>query len=286
MGAAILRRLILALFTVAVGGFIAAMLARYAPGFETDERQLDPRLSRESVAALAAQHEQERNIFRYYVQYTGAMLHGQFGNSRSLNRPVRDLLLERSGVTVALVAKGMALAWLSALLLALLNFILCSRLFNIPVTLANGTLLCLPAAVVALLSVILGKPGYLAIALILLPKVYSYLYKSVEAARQMPHIVTARAKGLSESRVLLWHVVPVIRREIFALAGVSISMAISAAIPVEALCSIPGLGQLAWQSALARDLPVLIIIAMLVIACVTVANSGADLLAEDRRQEA
>jgi peptide/nickel transport system permease protein len=82
------------------------------------------------------------------------------------------------------------------------------------------------------------------------------------------------------------HVVPVIKREVLALAGVSIGIAISAAIPVEALCGIPGIGQLAWQSALARDLPLLINISMLVIACVVVANSGADLLSEERRQPA
>jgi peptide/nickel transport system permease protein len=77
---------------------------------------------------------------------------------------------------------------------------------------------------------------------------------------------------------LLWHVVPVIRREIFALAGVSVGLAISGAIPVEALCGTPGLGQLAWQSALARDLPVLTDISLLVVASTVLANSGADLL--------
>jgi ABC-type dipeptide/oligopeptide/nickel transport system permease component len=55
---------------------------------------------------------------------------------------------------------------------------------------------------------------------------------------------------------------------------------------VEALCGIPGVGQLAWQSALARDLPVLISVSLLVIAFTVLANSGADLLADERRQPA
>ena len=38
----------------------------------------------------------------------------------------------------------------------------------------------------------------------------------------------------------------------------AISMAVSAIIPVEALCDSPGIGQLVWQSAAARDLPVLL----------------------------
>ncbi len=286
MGAAILRRLMLALLTVAVGGLISAMLARYAPGFGIDERQLDPRLSRESIAAIREQNTEERNILRYYVRYTAAILHGDLGVSRSLNRPVRDLLAERSMVTLALVAKGMALAWVAALLVAILTASSRSSLVGVPGNLASGTLLCFPAAVVALLAVILNQPGYLAIAFIVFPKIYSYLHTLIEATREMPHIITARAKGVSDIRVALWHIAPVIRREMFALFGVSISIAISAAIPVEALCSIPGVGQLAWQSAMARDLPVLIVVAMLVIACVTVANSGADLLSDGRRQPA
>jgi hypothetical protein len=38
-------RLLLAALTVAMGGFLSATLARYAPGFGSDERQLDARLS-------------------------------------------------------------------------------------------------------------------------------------------------------------------------------------------------------------------------------------------------
>jgi ABC-type dipeptide/oligopeptide/nickel transport system permease component len=40
-----------------------------------------------------------------------------------------------------------------------------------------------------------------------------------------------------------------------ALAGVSATIALSAAIPVEVICDSPGIGQLAWQAATARDLP-------------------------------
>jgi len=43
-----------------------------------------------------------------------------------------------------------------------------------------------------------------------------------------------------------------------------VSAAFAAAIPVEVLCDSPGLGQLAWQAALKRDLPLLINITLLV----------------------
>jgi ABC-type dipeptide/oligopeptide/nickel transport system permease component len=49
---------------------------------------------------------------------------------------------------------------------------------------------------------------------------------------------------------------------------------------------VPGLGQLAWQSALARDLPLLNYVAMLIITSVVLANWGADLLSQNAQEPA
>src|SRR5208337_3993760 len=97
-------------------------------------------------------------------------------------------------------------------------------------------------------------------------------------AYAMPHIVMARAKGLSELRILFWHVVPLAGPQLLAVAGISVSIAVGAAIPVEAICGLAGVGQLAWQAALARDLPLLTNITMLVTAVTLLANSGADVI--------
>ena len=56
------------------------------------------------------------------------------------------------------------------------------------------------------------------------------------------------------------------------------SVAIGAAIPVEALCGLAGVGQLAWQAALGRDLPLLMNITILVTLVTLLANSGADVI--------
>ena len=278
-----LRRAMLAVMTVVAGGLISATLARYAPGFGTDERQLDARLSSDSIAALRDLHADERNVVPYYANSLRRALHGDLGTSRSLNRPVRQLLAERSVVTLRVAGEGLAVAWIAASLAVGATWMFRAPALAGSISLVGSMLLCLPAAVMALLCILLNAPGYLALALIVFPKVYRYLGDLVSDARQMPHIITAQAKGVSELRLLFWHVMPVLKRETLALAGVSVGLAISVAIPVEALCGIPGIGQLAWQSALARDLPLLINLSMLVIACVTLANAGADLLAEERR---
>ena len=53
-------------------------------------------------------------------------------------------------------------------------------------------------------------------------------------------------------------------------------MAAGAAIAVEALCDSPGLGQLVWQSAMARDLPVLAHMTMLIALMICGVNLLAD----------
>jgi len=277
-------RLVILAATIVAGGLLSATLARYAPGFGADERQLDARLSSESIQAIRSASREERSIATYYARSLLRLARGDLGNSRSLQRPVRELLAERGAVTLRLVGAGLAIAWGFALLLVLASWIFHSEAVEKACAVGAGLLLCLPAGAMALLLILLNGPGYVALALVVFPKVHRYLSDLVGATARMSHIVTAKAKGISEVRILCWHVVPVIRREVLALAGVSVGLAISAAIPVEALCGIPGVGQLAWQSALARDIPVLIVVSLLVIGFTVMANSGADLLADERRQ--
>jgi ABC-type dipeptide/oligopeptide/nickel transport system permease component len=61
-------------------------------------------------------------------------------------------------------------------------------------------------------------------------------------------------------------------------------MAVGAAIPIEAICGSPGLGRLAWQAATARDLPLLMNLAMLVALATTLATTFSDsIAAQDAR---
>jgi peptide/nickel transport system permease protein len=71
--------------------------------------------------------------------------------------------------------------------------------------------------------------------------------------------------------------------ELLSLAGVSVSMAAGATILVEALCDSPGIGQLVWQAALGRDLPVIVNITLLITAVTAAANLAADLVQNPRR---
>jgi peptide/nickel transport system permease protein len=264
--------------TVLLGGLLSATLVRLAPGFDVDEQTLDPHLSAQSVEALRAAHRQDHNIFRFYLSYMNRAAHGDLGTSLALGQPVRTLLHDRAPLTLRLLMLGLGLGWITALTLALSAAWLRLSAYDLVGTMVSGTFLCIPAAVLALLSVLWNVPGALAIALIIFPRIYSYARNLLAKSYSLPHIITARAKGLGEARILFWHVIPSVAPQLIAIAGVSVSMAVGAAIPVEALCGLAGVGQLAWQAALARDLPLLVNITILVTVVTLLANSGADVI--------
>ena len=274
----ITRHLLTILGIVLLGGLLSATLVRFSPGFGTDEQQLDSRLNSSSLQALHQARAGEQNVGRFYLRYLVGIAGGDLGRSHSLGQPVLTLLRDRSPVTLRLVAMGLSLGWLLALALALSAVMLRIRAYSVIAIAISGGFLCVPAAVLALVSVLLSTPGYLAIALIVFPKLFAYTRNLLVKAYASPHIVTAKAKGLGEIRILLWHVLPLCAPSLLALAGVSISVALGAAIPVEALCGIAGIGDLAWQAALSRDLPLLVNITVVVTSVTLLANSSADVI--------
>jgi peptide/nickel transport system permease protein len=282
----IVRRLGAMTAVVLVGGLLSATLVRLAPGFDVDEQQLDARLSSESVAALRHARAQNRNIAGFYLHYLGRAVAGDLGESRTLNRPVRKLLAERLPVTARLAGLGLLAGWFCAVLLAVGATMARRAACGLAATVLSGIFLSLPAAVLALLFVFANAPAYLAIALVVFPKVFSYTRNLLARSYRSPHLITAYAKGVGPLRILLWHVLPVAGAQLLAVAGISVSIALGAVIPVEALCGIAGIGQLAWQAALGRDLPLLVNVTVLVTVITLAANWGSELAGQSFRTSA
>jgi peptide/nickel transport system permease protein len=277
MPAAIFRQLRRILLTALLGGLLGATLVRLEPGFGVDERELDNRLSQESRQAIQAEHAQDSNILIFYMRYLSGMVHGDLGFSRSLNRPVSELLKERLPLTLGSLAYGVLGGVSIGLTLALLTA--CWRVpgSNIAPALLAGACLALPAAVIALLFLWMNVPGRWAIALVVFPHVYRYAKNLLVASYQSPHVLAAQAKGLSAPRILFAHVFAPEAPQLAALAGISVSLAFGASIPIEVISDTPGVGQLAWKAAMDRDLPLLVNITVLVALMTLVANSLADL---------
>jgi peptide/nickel transport system permease protein len=265
------------------GGLLSAMLVRTAPGYGVDEQDLDSRLNAESHRALHDAKGMDGGFVRFYVAWCGRVLHGDLGTSAALNEPVRQLLEERIPETAKTLGEGLGLAWTLGLGLALLSSAPGMRCVGLAAWFAASVLLCIPAAVLAIGFVLAGAPGRLAVGLIVFPKVFEFTRNLLARSAVMPHVLAARARGVGEGRVLFRHVLPVTARQIFALAGVSICMAMAACIPVEVLCDLPGIGQLAWKAALGRDLPLLVMLTMLVTLATLAANTAAEMVSGTMR---
>lgn len=270
------------LLVVMLGGFLGATLVRVAPGFGVDEEELDSRLSTASQLAIRQADAPPEALLPFYLHYWERLLHGDLGESRLLHMPVRQLLAERSPETLKSVALGLALAWSAGLALAIAAVMSRAGGVDLLAGLLASTLLCIPAAVLALLFVILRAPGRLAIGAVVFPTVFQYARNLLARAAARPHVLAARARGAAEARVFLCHILPVAAPQLLALAGISVSMAFAAAIPVEALCDLPGLGQLAWQAAMGRDPMLLVNLTIVVTLLTLVANSVADLAGMER----
>jgi peptide/nickel transport system permease protein len=267
--------------TVILGGILTAALVRNSPGFDADERLMDPRLDAQSRALIQAQHAADHNVPQFYIRHVSAMLRGDWGVSQSLNTPIRELVQSRLPVTAEIMVIGLVGGWVMAFVLALLA-VRCAAWSRI----AGGlsvVVLSVPSAALAVLIFTTRGPIRAIIALILFPRLFDFFRNLLADAYARPHIVTAMAKGLGPARILLRHVLPVCAPQLLALAGVSASMAFGAAIPVETLCDLPGIGQLAWKAALARDLPVLVTLTMLITLLTQVCNTVSDWAASGLR---
>ncbi len=262
--------------TTLLGGILCATMVRLSPGFGTDERLLDPGLDPGSRAAIRAELGSDERLPRFYVRYFQGMLHGNLGTSASLQRPIGELIRARLPFSLRMIGAGLAGGWLLAFALALASVLWrgpeCSRVAGA----LSVMCLCVPSAAVAVLVFCWGGPVRAVLTVVLFPRLFDYLRNLLRDAYGRPHVLAARARGLHPARMLAAHVLPVCAPQLLALAGISASMAFGAAIPIETLCDLPGIGQLAWKAAVARDLPVLVSLTMLLALATQLCNAASD----------
>ena len=284
----ILRALGRILIVVLAGGLLAQALIVFAPGYSSDEREMDPGLSAETRQAMLKSKEQDSRLLVSYSRFLTNLVHGDLGVSLSLGRPIRELLSDRLPVTLLTMAKSITLGWLLGFGLAVICSVQTGTFVENLGQTSTNLLLCLPAALSALLLLIWVDARETAVvwvvALVLTPRIFRYTFNLLRQSYESPHVLLARAKGLGPSIILFRHIIPPIGGQLIALAALSISLGLSAAIPAEVVLDVPGLGQLAWQAAISRDLPLLVNLTFVVALIGTTANVISDYwLAQEER---
>ena len=84
-----------------------------------------------------------------------------------------------------------------------------------------------------------------------------YLRSSLLEVLRQDYILTARAKGLSQRVVLFKHALRNALLPVITLLGLWVPALIGGSVIIESLFALPGLGQLFYQSVLARDYPLI-----------------------------
>ncbi len=253
------------LVLIAIAGVASAVLARYAPGAVADERELDPRLRAESVEAVRAQAEAEHSLRAVLENYVRGLAHFDLGFSRSQNAPVAELIAERGATTFRELTLALAGAFFVGMGLAIPAARFRRALvFDTSCALLAGVFLSIPAALLAYVCLVAGASSTLVLLLVLTPRIFLFTRNILAQGYGAAHVHMARARGVGELRILLAHVFRPASGSMLAVAAAAGSIGIGASIPVETICDTAGLGRLAWQAAMARDLPLLVNLTMIV----------------------
>ena len=273
----LLLKVLRACSLVLLAGLGTIALMRVAPGYFTDERELDAQYAATTREALAAQQQQEGSVLHLMATEALEALHGDFGTSRQFGVPVSELVRARAATSARLLAGSVLGGWLLSLAMALALSGRRSRGGEALIAAPSALLLAVPVGALATVCLLteIGGP-MLVLATLLAARDFKLLYRLLRRAAGAPEMLYARALGLPRWRVVVTHLLPALRHDLLALMMTSVIVALGLLVPVEVIFDTPGLGQLAWAAAMNRDLPVLLAVTLLVAACVAIAGAMTD----------
>jgi ABC-type dipeptide/oligopeptide/nickel transport system permease component len=224
--------------------------------------------SPEALAAMRHQYGLDRSLPAQYADWLARSARLDFGDSLVDGRPVRAKLAEALPVTVGLALLAAALAFGVAVPLgAALGW-----LDRAPLVRATSSALyamyALPVAAVALLVLRAGAPwGARTLAGMLPAAAVLALAETVKLARYQrgalldalaaDYVVTARSKGLGAAGVVA-HALRNALLPTVTLVGSELPALLSAAVIVEQVFGLHGIGMMAFDAVTTRDVPLLL----------------------------
>lgn len=220
----------------------------------------------------------DRPLPEQYVDFVVGIPQGDLGESIILRRPVSSVVGERLGPSVFLLAYATLIAIAVALPLGIASALRRNRITDHLIRLLTLVAFAMPPFWLGLilirnLSLNLGAfpvAGYgsgfldnahhltlpaLTIGLFLAAMLIRSLRSSLIEVFAAEYIEAARARGLSESRIVLKHA---LRNSLIAtitVLAVNLGWLISSAVVIERVFDIPGLGHLLVESIYTRDFP-------------------------------
>lgn len=216
-------------------------------------------------AQITKQYGLDKPIIVQYFTYLGRLLRGDLGQSFNQGLPVSKLIGQQAGSSLALVAAGIVISVLGAIVVATLTANR-PRWIRGPFAALEVIGIAVPAFWLGILLLtafsfnlhwfpVIGTNGFKGlvlpgIALAVAPgaMMSQVLRQSLERTLDEPFIVTARSRGLSATAVLVRHALRHAILPIVTLAGYLAGAFISGAVVIENVFSRQGLGQLTVEA--------------------------------------
>lgn len=298
MGSFIVKRLlglVAVLFgmSLVVFGLMAAL-----PG-DSATAILGPYATPARAEALRRTLGLDRSLPAQYAAWLGRLLHGDFGRSYSLHRPVLDVVLERIGPTLLLGAAALFIGACAGLVLGALAAARHGRLRDRGLTLVALLGISTPSFWLAMLLMLLfgvwakllpvsGMHAFygahaggvadlvqhlvlpaVALGSVALGVIARLTRAQMLDALSQDYIVMARAKGLPEDQVLYRHAFKSALASVVPVIGLQAGFVLGGAIYVETVFQWPGIGRMLVDAIARRDL-LLVQGGVIVVACVYV----------------
>lgn len=295
----ILARL-LQMVPVVIGVSLIAFFAIHLVPGDPVQIMMHGRATPEVLAAAHAELGLDRPLHEQYLSFIGGALTGDLGKSIVQSAPVHEIVGERLGPSLLLLAYSAVLAILIAVPLAIVSAMRAERPVDHAIRIAGMVGFAMPPFWVGLLLALFfgltlkwfPVTGYgrdfgahmwhlflpaVTIALFLAPILVQSLRSAMLDVMTADYIEVARAKGLSRRRIVLTHVLRNALIPVITVLAVNIGWLLSGAVVVEYVFALPGLGSLLVRAVGFRDYPVIQGLSLVFAVLVMLINLLADL---------
>lgn len=301
-----------AIIVVAIVTTLVFVLIHIAPGDPFAAAMDNPNVSEALRAHWRAMYGLDQPLLTQYARYLANVARGDFGWSFSMHRPVLDVLKDALPNTLLLAGTALVLGFAGGIGLALIqamrpgsrtdrtlgagsmffyampDFWLALMMMLIfaywipmfPVAGAVDPIMHEYMTPLAALADRLKHLALPAITLALLTGAAVARYQRAELLRVLPddYVRTARAKGVSERRIMLVHVLRNALIPTVSLLGLSLPVLFTGAVFIERVFAWPGMGWVILNAVSTRDYPLVTAGVIVAAATVTLGSLLADML--------
>ena len=257
----------------------------------------NPQVSAAAIEKLRASYGLDRPVIERYGSWLASAARADLGDSFYYQVPVAQLVLARFWSTAILAFAAIGIACLIALTLSFLNARSRSRPLS---AFTDGIVLVFssaPRIVISLFALAILVSGAvtsvfwlsaISLSVPLAALLLAQFNQSLQDAMLEDFVRTARAKGLSETTIILRHAFRAAINPALTLFGLSLGALLGGSVIVETVIGRPGIGSLTVTAVRNRDIPLLMGVMIVVSVAVWAGNTLAEVLqfVNDKRLKA